>query len=184
MHKDGGVQYSLSQEERQEGKATAEFIREVNQMIDTAKKSKRKLKIGSVSNNHAKLIDRLMQTLIPNFSAAGYEIWIDGTGASHIEDRHGLNGSADHSMATLEAKQLIPWAAQNADSGQFILDGKGNIKLSSRFMNSDGTRPPEISLQKEIDEDTMYVSECVPDSANKRIWITSAYIKKAAMVKS
>ena len=125
-----------------------------------------------------------MQSIMPGFNAEGYELWIDGTGASHIESRHGKNGTADHSMESREAKMLIPWAAQNAEEGHFIKNEDGSIKRSSRFLNGDGTRPPEIRLQKELDSNTVYVSECVPDSAAKRIWVTSAYIKKAAMVKS
>lgn len=177
---DGGVRYSVSESDMQEGQATADFILEVNQMIDSAKKSKRKLKIGTISENHATQINNLMQTILPEFSAEGYELWIDGTGASHIESRHGKNGTADHSMESHEAKMLIPWAAQNAEEGHFIKNGDGSIKQSSRFLNRDGTRPPEIRLQKQIDQDTVYVSECVPDSAAKRIWITSAYIKKGS----
>ena len=87
-------------------------------------------------------------------------------------------------MEFREAKMLIPWAAQNAEEGHFIKNEDGSIKRSSRFLNGDRTRPPETRLQKELDSNTVYVSECVPDSAAKRIWVTSAYIKKAAMVKS
>ena len=33
-------------------------------------------------------------------------------------------------------------------------------------------------LKKQLDQDTVCMSECIPDSVAKRIWITSAYIKK------
>ena len=119
-----------------------------------------------------------MQTVIPDFSASGYELWIDGTGAHHIEVRHGKNGEADHTMASKEAKALIPWAAQNADSGEFIRNENGTIKKSDRYFNSDGSRAPEIKLKKITPQGVIFISECVPDSLKKRIWITSAYANK------
>ena len=45
-----------------------------------------------------------------------------------------------------EAKALIPWAAQNADSGEFIRNENGTIKKSDRYFNSDGSRAPEIKF--------------------------------------
>ena len=42
-----------------------------------------------LSKEHAEAINRLMRTIDPNLSAEGYELWIDGTGARHIEIRHG-----------------------------------------------------------------------------------------------
>jgi hypothetical protein len=162
-----------------EGIRTADFIEEVNRMVDESKRSKRKKRIGVVSETHARLINKLMKSINPEFSANGYELWIDGTGASHIEIRHGKNGEADKSMATREAKTLIPWAAQNADDGKFIIKD-GEIKLSDRFFNGDGSRAPEIRLEKISNGDTIYVSECVPDAINRRIYITSAYIEKGS----
>ncbi len=161
-------------------KETAEFIESVSKMNDKTQISKRKKRIGKLSREHAEIVNNLMKTELPGFSADGYELWIDGTGAKHIEDRHGKNGSADNSMASMEAKELISWASQNAENGYFIKENNGEIRRSKRFFNSDGSRAPEIRLEKQIDGDTMYVSECVPDSSNRRIWITSAYIKKGS----
>lgn len=168
----------MTEEERNNGIRVAEFIENVNQMLDESKRSKRKKKIGVLSKKHATVINALMRTINPSFSAEGYELWIDGTGAQHIEIRHGKNGKADSTMASKQAKSLIPWAAQNADGSEFIRDEEGNIKRSDRFYNFDGTRAPEIRLEKSTLGGIVYVSECVPDSANKRIWITSAYVNK------
>ena len=171
---------NLTEEELRNGKTVQQFIDQVSSMVNKAIRSKRKLRIGSVSKQHASVVNDIMRKINPDFSADGYELWIDGTGAAHIEDRHGTNGKQDKSMATNEAKALIPWASQNASNGDFLRDKKGNIKLSGRFFNKDQSKAPEIFLEKKIDNDTVYVSECVPDSENKRIWITSAYIKKGS----
>lgn len=92
--------------------------------------------------------------------------------------RHGANGKKDYTMATKEAKILIPWVAQNADGAEFITDKDGNISRSDRFFDSNGKRSPEIRLQKATETGIVFVSECVPDNANKRVWITSAYANK------
>ena len=166
--------------ELETGERLVDFVKSVVSMADMSARSLRKFRLGRISENHAALIESIMQEKYPQFSADGYELWIDGTGIGHIENRHGEYGRADHSMETEDAKRLIPWAAQNAERGRFVLDGKGALKLSERFYNRDGSRAPEISLEKAIDSDTIYVSECVPDSKKKRIWITSAYIKKGS----
>ena len=171
---------NLTAEELQNGRTVQQFIDQVSGMVNKAVRSKRKLKIGSVSPQHAHVVNDIMRRINPDFSADGYELWIDGTGASHIEDRHGENGKQDKSMASDEAKMLIPWASQNASGGDFLRDSNGNIRRSVRYFNRDQSRAPEIYLEKQIDNDTVYVSECVPDSENKRIWITSAYIKKGS----
>lgn len=156
----------------------AEFIEEVVSMSDASKRAKRKKKIGVLSVEHAAMIDSLMKQITPGFSSKGYELWIDGTSAAHIEERHGKNGVADHTMASKKSKELIPWAAQNAEEAEFIRDANGNIQRSNRFFDSNGKRAPEIKLKKSYPGGVFYISECVPDSANKRIWITSAYTNK------
>lgn len=175
-----GESFSLPKVESDEGKAVANFIDSVSRMIDQSKRSKRKLKIGKISSSHSRLIESLMKTVNSNFSAEGYELWIDGTGADHINRRHGENGQADHSMATREARELIPWVANNPDSGDFIRSENGKLQLSNRYFNADGSKAPQIRLEKKLSNDILYVSECVPDSVNKRVYITSAYIKKGS----
>ena len=120
-----------------------------------------------------------MRTINKNFSADGYELWIDGTGAEHIINRHGEKGQHDSSMASRENKELISQVTNFPDGGELIRDDSGNLKLSNRFFNEDGTKAPQIRLHKVIDGDTVYVSECVPDAKNKRIYITSAYKKSS-----
>ncbi len=169
----------MTEEEKMSGKKIADFIDSVSLMLDQSKISKRKLKIGELSDAHKKTVEDLMQTLNSNFSAEGYELWIDGTGADHINIRHGENGEQDNSMASREDRELIPWATNSPDGGEFIREENGELKLSTRFFNADGSKAPQIRLHKMVDGETMYVSECVPDSKNKRIYITSAYKKSS-----
>lgn len=168
----------MNVEEKGIGDSIAEFVENVNSMTDKTNQTKRKKKIGILSTGHVSKINKIMAVINPDFSAEGYELWMDGTAAVHIERRHGKNGVADTSMSTKKAKALIPWASQNADGGEFILKNDGNIKLSDRFFNRDGTKAPEIKLTKKTSAGNVFISECVPDASNKRVWITSAYINK------
>ena len=166
-------------EEIKIGIDTADFIESVSKMLDQSKISKRKFKIGAISEAHREIIEEIMQEINPGFSANDYELWIDGTGAEHINARHGENGKADHTMASREDRELIPWAANTPDGGELIRDDFGNVKLSNRYFNADGSKAPQIRLHKEVGGDIVYVSECVPDARNKRIYITSAYKKSS-----
>lgn len=158
---------NMTAEERRAGAEVADFILSVANMVDREKISKRKHRIGKLSANNARIIENLMKSVDQNFSIEGYELWIDGTGADHIEVRHGANGKADRSMASREAKEIIPWAANTADGGELVLDSRGNLALSDRYKNFDNTPSVQIRLYKKIDGDTFYVSECVPDNAKK-----------------
>ncbi|MBR5460643.1 MAG: hypothetical protein IKV53_07205 [Clostridia bacterium] len=182
MSKDGRsiITVKLSKDNYENGLRFKNFINSVNSMLDKSLISKRKHKIGEASKNHTEIVNSLMKTINPRFSSEGYQIWIDGTGASHTYIRHGENGKADKSMFDEASQFLIPWAIQNADSGEFVLDKNGNVSLSTRFQNSDGSYAPQIRIEKKVGNNTIYVSECVPDSTNKIIWITSSYIKKGS----
>lgn len=158
------------------GKKLAKFIDDINQMNDKSKANKRKYKIGPLSAQNITLINKIMQKENPEFSAEGYELWIDGTAALHIEERHGENGKQDHTMEGNDAKTLIYWASQNATAGDFMYEN-GEIKKSNRFDNYDQSAATEILLETDITDSVIYISECVPDSQKKRIWITSAYRK-------
>ena len=170
---------SATDEEVQVGKQVADFIEQVNAMANKAKRSKRKRKIGKLSDHHVALINSIMRGQYPGFDASGYTLWVDGTFAVHIEERHGAHGAADKTMATRDAKILIPWAAQNATTGYF-LHKDGHQKYSDRYFNADHSKAPEIRTETIIGDDIFYVTECVPDSANKIVWITSAYIAKGS----
>ena len=160
------------------GTKIADFISSVIGMQDRSKISKRKLNLGKLSDRHQSVVDSLMKDINSDFSSEGYELWMDGTGAEHIAKRHGQSGEADTSMSTREAQELIAWAVSNPDSATLIKDDTGALKLSNRYFNADGSKAPQIRLERVLGDGTVYVSECVPDSVNKRIYITSAYIKK------
>ena len=175
---DGEVKYSISGEDLQKGAEVADFFEDVLRMLDVSRRSKRRWRVGEITPKHARVVETLMKTLDPDFSLDGYELWIDGTAVDHIEDRHGANGEHDHSMSSREDRMMIPHVTNSPDGGEFLRHSDGSLDLSDRFYNFDKSPAPQIRLMKMVPGHIMYVSECVPDSRNKRIYITSAYKTK------
>ncbi len=167
-----------TQEDIEQGKKLVEFINAVKQMQNKSIISKRKHRIGFISKEHAQFTESLLEEIGIDIDLDGYELWIDGTGAEHVEIRHGEKGKADSTMSEEVLKEKIPWAVNYADSGTIMRKDNGDIKYSNRFQNSDGSRSPELKMYKKIDGETLCVSECVTDSKYRRIYITSAYIIK------
>ncbi len=167
-----------AQEDIEQGKKLVEFINAVKQMQDKSIRSKRKHRIGFISKEHAQFTESLLEEIGIDIDLDGYELWIDGTGAEHVEIRHEEQGKADRTMSEDTLKEKIPWAVNYADSGVIMRKDNGDVKYSNRFQNSDGSRSPELKMYKKIDGETLCVSECVTDSKYRRIYITSAYIIK------
>lgn len=103
----------------------------------------------------------------------GFSNMISKDNIVHIIKRHGIHGTADHSMADLHKLAKIEYVLQHYDK---VTPGKerGNF----RYKNSDNTPAQTILLQKAIDEEYYYVVEAVPNNKAKSLYVTSAYIQK------
>lgn len=157
------------------------FYDSVLDMKDREKISKRKVDLGGISDSHRALLEKtLLSELGVSMNLADYTLWIDGSGIRHIEERHGKNGSGDHSMGTEEDIRLIPWAANNATEAVVLRNSKGAVDVDSVYKNADGSPAPKIKTSTPAGDNTFYVIESVPDSVSKRIYIKSAYKRKSS----
>lgn len=157
------------------------FYDSVLDMKDREKISKRKVDLGEISDSHRALLEKtLLSELGVSMNLADYTLWIDGSGIRHIEERHGKNGSGDHSMGTEEDIRLIPWAANNATEAVVLRNSKGAVDVDSVYKNADGSPAPKIKTSTPAGDNTFYVIESVPDSVSKRIYIKSAYKRKSS----
>lgn len=73
---------------------------------------------------------------------------------------------------------IIPWVVNSAAGGDFIRLPNGELELLNRFFNDGNTKAPQIRLYKIVNGKTVYISECVPDSSKKRVYVTSSYKTK------
>lgn len=157
------------------------FYDSVLDMKDREKISKRKVDLGEISDSHRALLEKtLLSELGVSMNLADYTLWIDGSGIRHIEERHGKNGSGDHSMGTEEDIRRIPWAANNATEAVVLRNSKGAVDVDSVYKNADGSPAPKIKTSTPAGDNTFYVIESVPDSVSKRIYIKSAYKRKSS----
>ena len=146
-----------------------DFVDSVSAMNDKKAISKRKHLIGKISAKHAKIIERVLSSELDlDVNLAGYTVNIDGSAVKHIEEKHGENGTSDHSMAKRSDVASIGWAVNNADSGYIARTQTGAIDYSTQYRNADGSPSPKVIIEKSIGNGKIVVAECVPDTEGKK----------------
>ncbi len=101
--------------------------------------------------------------------AKGWPIKIDGGHAVHIENYHGANGASNQTMKDPKNFGRIGYVLENYDA-------TGDLPPSTTYKDKNNQPAKQISLSAKVDG-TMIVSEVVPDSAKKTIFISSAYFE-------
>lgn len=149
------------------------FVNKVRSMVNRDASRKAKISIGTVSDANAQRIAEKT-----GLNVAGYTHIMNGGAVEHIDNRHGVNGKADHSMQDVNDIARMGYALENFDSVDFLYDKDGNVKTSSEWRNSDNTPAPLVRMVKKIDG-TYYVVEAAPDSKAKVLAVVSAYIQKS-----
>ena len=152
-----------------------DFVNSISRMENQNAISKRKHLIGKISAKHAKIIEDVFKSELGlNIDAKDYTVNIDGSAVKHIEEKHGVNGTSDHSMESKEDVARVGWAVNNADSGHIARTQTGEVDYSAQYKNADGTPSPKLIIETSIGDGKFIVAECVPDTAAKRIHIISA----------
>ena len=130
-----------------------------------------------VSSVSARQVSDLKRLTGIDFS--GYNNAIRSDDIAHIQNRHGKNGSHDHSMANNADIAKIGYVLENYDTVDFAYkNGKdGEIETSTQYMGKDN-HPAKMVLYKMNIGDTMVVAQAVPDNKHRRIWVVSARIEK------
>ena len=116
---------------------------------------------------------------ITGIDTTGYTHIIKGNAIQHIDNRHGTDGTADHSMANTDDFARIGFVLDNFDSARLLpLDEADpeTAKLSREWMNNDNTQAPLIQYAMKVNG-TYYVVEAVPSSKAKAMAVVSAYMQ-------
>ena len=119
-----------------------------------------------------RLIDAIRH--LTGVDATGYTVSAMADTFIHIDERHGANGSADHSMADIRDVGRIGYALNNLDDLTLLTEEDGEPVLARGYMDKNGNRVPTLLARKQIDGHFM-VSHVAPDSSRRTIYITSAY---------
>ncbi|MBP3649109.1 MAG: hypothetical protein J6K73_04945 [Clostridia bacterium] len=133
----------------------------------------KRLKICDVNQRMAEDVRRLL-----GIDVQGYTVNIDRSGLNHILKRHGKKGEHDHSMSNSADIARMGYVIENYDHIEILKNQNGEPVYSSSRINREGKPSPVLLLRKRIDGE-YYLSEAIVDSSWKKIWVQSAYIKKA-----
>ena len=148
------------------------FVQKVRSLQNNSYRTKISYDLGAVNERQAQDLRDLT-----GIDTTGYTNDITGNAISHIDNRHGVNGLADHSMADDADISRIGYVLQNYDSVELLYDEKGNAVLSREWQNADQTHAKMVKFSKKVNG-TYYVVEAVPDSSKKKLHVVSAYMQK------
>ena len=167
-----------------EGKVSKEYLDSVNPEIESAVIS---IRNGDLSNipdviEVVKLNENTIKAIseIVGFDVSGYTCKIERDRLVHIENRHGINGEHDQSLSDPKDTARMGYVVNNSDNIDWVVDGKGNRVFDKQYNDKNNKPSPVIMLNSKIDG-TYCISQAVPDSKRKTVWITSARIQKAAV---
>lgn len=167
-----------------EKKVSKEYLNSVDFEIENAVISIRKGDIGSVPDviEVTKLDKKTIKAIsdFVGYDISGYVCKIERDRLVHIEKRHGINGSHDQSLSDPKDTARMGYIVNNSDNIEWVTDEKGNRVYDSKYNDRNNKIAPVFVMEKRIDG-TYSVSQVVPDSKKKTLWVTSARIEKAAV---
>ena len=149
------------------------FIERVRSMSNTDRRSWQYTELETKTNRAQEAAAKLT-----GVNTAGLGNQIKGNAVTHIDKRHGANGTADHSMANIDDFSRMGYVLDNFTDARLIRIGEldaETAKLSGEFRNSDNTQAPVVQFSMPVNG-TYYVVEAVPDSKSKRLAVISAYM--------
>lgn len=150
-----------------------EWINRVRTAFSNGDTTATKMKkiLGEVKENTANAI-----RAVCGVDVTGFKHMIDGSAIKHIDERHGEFGKADSSMTAAEDIARVEYILENFDGYEQVLNSNGSPDYSSQFRDRNNKPAPMVRFYKKVDG-TYYVVEAVPDSADRKLHIVSAYMK-------
>lgn len=149
------------------------FIERVRGLKDNGFRNKIRTEIETQTDNAAQAAAALT-----GVDTAGYSNIIKGNAIQHIDNRHGANGTADHSMQNIEDFSRIGFVLDNFTDAEIVpsksIDSE-TAKLSREWRNSDNTHAPLVRYSMPVNG-TYYVVEAVPASNAHVMAVVSAYM--------
>ncbi len=149
------------------------FIERVRGLKDNNFRSKIRTTIETQTDNAARAAAALT-----GVDTTGFSNVIKGNTVTHIDNRHGVNGIADHSMQNIEDFSRIGFVLDNFTNAEVVpaksIDSE-TAKLSREWRNSDNTHAPLIQFSMPVNG-TYYAVEAVPASNAHVMAVVSAYM--------
>lgn len=143
-----------------------DFVERVRNLKDKNVAGKIKIELSSVNEREVQDIKKLT-----GIDTSEYKRDMDGNTVIHVENRHGENGAADHSMSDVNDLARIEYVLENYDNIESAKDDNG------RYRDSDNKLSKSVVYSKRVNGN-YYVVEAVPDSKAKTLHVVSAYKTK------
>lgn len=117
--------------------------------------------------------DRLAEAIesAVGVNAKNYRVEIRPTEVTHIWNRHGTKGAADHSMKKIENIARMGYVLDNFDD---VVPGG---RKSKAFKNSDNTLAETVEIKKRIGNSIYHVVEAVPVTKERKMNTITAFIE-------
>ena len=120
---------------------------------------------------------------LTNINTTDFKRIIGSNDIKHIAERHGVNGTADKTMADINDIARIGYIMDNADSITRTVDQNGKPVFTNAYLNGKGKPSPQITYMKRVDGH-VYVVTTVVDTNKKWLRVSSAYMTDVEKIKN
>ena len=160
------IRYSARYTAAEENPEIADLVQRV---LSGDFKANDKVYLGTVSSQNAARIQE-----ITGIDVDGFRVAIEARQIEHILNRHGVEGSADHSMAQVSDISKIGYILANPDN----IAPAGKTQAYTYMRNGKNRTADTVIYEKGIGEKTYYAVQAVPDTKAKTLYIVTAFIQK------
>ena len=160
------IRYSARYTAAEENPEIADLVQRV---LSGDFKANDKVYLGTVSSQNAARIQE-----ITGIDVDGFRVAIEARQIEHILNRHGIEGSADHSMAQVSDISKIGYILANPDN----IAPAGKTQAYTYMRNGKNRTADTVIYEKGIGEKTYYAVQAVPDTKAKTLYIVTAFIQK------
>ena len=160
------IRYSARYAAAEENPEIADLVQRV---LSGDFKANDKVYLGTVSSQNAARIQE-----ITGINVDGFRVAIEARQIEHILNRHGIEGSADHSMAQVSDISKIGYILSDPDN----ISPAGKTQAYTYMRNGKNRTADTVIYEKGIGEKTYYAVQAVPDTKAKTLYIVTAFIQK------
>lgn len=165
------IRYSARYAAAEENPEIADLVQRV---LSGDFKANDKVYLGTVSSQNAARIQE-----ITGIDVDGFRVAIEARQIEHILNRHGIEGSADHSMAQVSDISKIQYTLDNPDS----ITPAGKTSAYVYMRNGKNRTADTVLYEKEIGGKSYYTVQAIADTKAKTLYVVSAFIGESGYKK-
>ena len=165
------IRYSARYTAAEENPEIADLVQRV---LSGDFKANDKVYLGTVSSQNAARIQE-----ITGINVDGFRVAIEARQIEHILNRHGIEGSADHSMAQVSNISKIQYTLDNPDS----ITPAGKTSAYVYMRNGKNRTADTVLYEKDIGGKSYYTVQAIADTKAKTLYVVSAFIGESGYKK-